>query len=140
MTTFNFAAGDMLADSRTIVAIRGRWVDLSDGATLPRAGVVAIGAAPSLGSVTIIDFKPYLDKYVRTRSADGRRRLDSGDVVAVALRGLELEEVYEYVSDVIDVPALELRAKYAHLNIGQQRMNLGNRLRAYNKRAANGEA
>jgi hypothetical protein len=140
MTTFNFSIGDLLRNELTIAAIRGRWVDLSDGTTVSRAQVVEIGAhALWERNGAKIDFAPYRDQYVKTRLEDGRRRVDSGDAVAVALRGADIEQVYTTVAAAIGVPAPELRARYSHLNIGQQRMNLGNRLRAHNKRVENGE-
>jgi len=55
---------------------------------------------------------------------------DNGDPVAVALRGCTtLDDVYRETAALLRVPESELRAKYAHLNNGQQRMNCGNRLR-----------
>lgn len=55
---------------------------------------------------------------------------DVGDQVAIWLRGLDLEGVYvkgaEYLGEKLDV----LKAKYAKLNPGQQRMTIGNRMRA----------
>ena len=54
---------------------------------------------------------------------------DSGDELAVMLRGKDLDEVYEMASDILDVEAVDLYAKYEHLNPGQQRMVLGNRIR-----------
>lgn len=81
----------------------------------------------------------YLQRYERTvRVIDGEkvRSMDNGDAVARCLREMTLEEVYEYVSCTLNVSAEELHAKYAHLNNGGQRMNLGNRLRAFLRRQA----
>lgn len=55
--------------------------------------------------------------------------LDNDDEVAKALRGMDLFDVYKAAADVLDTTAKELKAKYEHLNNGQQRMNLGNRIR-----------
>jgi hypothetical protein len=73
---------------------------------------------------------------------DGKRRtlVDCNDQVAQSLRGKSLDEVYKIVAEKLQeaegdgeltVSAAEsgLRAKYVHLNPGQQRMNLGNILR-----------
>jgi len=140
MTTFNFAVGNVLSNELAITAIRGRWVDLSDGSTVSRAQVLEIGARVSTEcNGARINFAPYRDQYVKTRLEDGRRRVDSGDAVAVALRGADIEQVYNIVSTALGVSGEELRARYSHLNIGQQRMNLGNRLRAHNTRVENGE-
>lgn len=56
---------------------------------------------------------------------------DVGDDVAVMLREAKtLDGVYQVGAEYLGVPEQELRAKYAHLNPGQQRMNIGNRMRA----------
>ena len=75
----------------------------------------------------------YLPRYVKTKLANGGSCLDNGDSVASHLRGLELGEVYELVADKLGCSEKELMAKYSHLNPGQQRMNLGNRLRGFYK-------
>lgn len=79
-------------------------------------------------------------QYVGTKTAKGTRTFDCNDPVATKLRGLELKEVYELVAEEMvaagetDSPVAavtrELQAKYGHLNLGMQRMNLGNKLRA----------
>lgn len=68
--------------------------------------------------------------YVRTKSASGSSSMDSGDQVAQELRGMELDEVYSKVAKVLGETITSLKAKYAKLNVGMQRMNLGNRYRA----------
>jgi len=75
----------------------------------------------------------YLPRYVKTKLANGGSCLDNGDSVASHLRGLELGEVYELVADKLGCSEKELMARYGHLNPGQQRMNLGNRLRGFYK-------
>lgn len=52
---------------------------------------------------------------------------DIGDDVAEMLRG---KDPYKAAAEYLNVPVAELKTKYAHLNAGQQRMNLGNRMRA----------
>lgn len=74
-----------------------------------------------------------VSKYVRTKSSSGNMTLHNGDNVAEQLVGLNIEQVYDHVSRVMEVDINELKDKYAHLNVGMQRMNLGNRLRAYYK-------
>lgn len=51
------------------------------------------------------------------------------DETAKALVGLTLEQMYQEASEVLGVPAADLKEKYKHLNPGLQRMNLGNRMR-----------
>lgn len=75
-------------------------------------------------------------KYVRrvgnrpNLSATGNTTMDNGDSLARKLRGADLETVYKQASQILGIPQTELRGRYAHLNVGMQRMNLGNRMRA----------
>lgn len=72
---------------------------------------------------------------VPTKSAEERRKSgaqDVGDEAAQLLRGSD--DIYAAASKFLGVEAKDLRAKYAHLNPGQQRMNLGNRMRAYQRK------
>lgn len=64
------------------------------------------------------------------KTAGGNPSVDNGDKVAVLLRGRTLDEVYALTAKKTETPEKDLRAKYKHLNIGMQRMNLGNKLRA----------
>ena len=59
---------------------------------------------------------------------------DIGDDVATMLRGKSLDEAYAIAAKYLHVTEPELRAKYSKLNHGQQRMNLGNRMRGYAKK------
>lgn len=61
-------------------------------------------------------------------------KTDIGDTVAEMLRGKTLGGMYTLASRFLRVPEDELRAKYGHLNNGQQRMNLGNRMRAWERK------
>jgi hypothetical protein len=75
---------------------------------------------------TIIDKKRAGQYHVddKTRTPSGRKSIDSNDKVAKALRGKSLDEVIAIAKkNDIDVK------KYAHLNAGMQRMNIGNKLR-----------
>lgn len=72
----------------------------------------------------------------RERQKAGAR--DIGDEVATMLRGCKsLEEVYQAGAKYLKVDLQELRDRYAHLNPGQQRMNIGNRMRAKWKKDQN---
>jgi hypothetical protein len=63
------------------------------------------------------------------KTASGRRKIDINDDTAEKLRELDLEGTYKYAASILDENAKELKAKYANLNPGMQRMNLGNRIR-----------
>lgn len=70
----------------------------------------------------------YRATYTRTR-VNNKTHVDNNDGVAQSLRGQSLETVYEVASEVLKETVMSLRAQYEHLNPGQQRMVLGNRIR-----------
>jgi len=74
--------------------------------------------------------------YVKAKSATGNKTLDSGDALAVELRGLELDDVYARAAKDLGVTETSLRAQYKALNPGMQRMNLGNRIRGAQRKRA----
>lgn len=69
--------------------------------------------------------------YVRgaAKTVSGNKTHDSGDKVAVDLRGLPVDDVYRQAAEATGETVGALKAKYGHLNVGMQRMNLGNRIR-----------
>ena len=69
------------------------------------------------------------DKYETSRTATGGKSLSNGDKVAKALEGMNSEEVYAVADNLIE--GNDFRDKYAHLNVGMQRMNVGNRIRGF---------
>lgn len=75
----------------------------------------------------------YLPQYVANRvtRADGslKRALDCGDEVAAKLRAMTIDEVYAFAAKLVDIKPTALKAKYEGLNVGMQRMNLGNMIR-----------
>lgn len=83
----------------------------------------------------------YLPQYTAytTAMADGskKRSIDKGDSVAVALRQLTLDGVYAKASSATGISQVGLRDRFAHLNPGMQRMNLGNMIRKALKETAN---
>lgn len=66
---------------------------------------------------------------VTCRAASGRISRDNNDTVAAALRGKSLESAYDIAAKHLKTKAITLKLKYGHLNPGQQRMCLGNRIR-----------
>ena len=66
-------------------------------------------------------------KYVAGRTASGTKSLSNGDEVATAIAGIPLDELYTVCDKVCGEN--DYRTRYAKLNPGMQRMNLGNRLR-----------
>ena len=93
------------------------------------------GAAAQKGPGVL---KEYAPKYVKgggkegekaAKTAGGNLTIDNGDKTAAALRGMDIEDVYKHASKITETPVTELKKKYGHLNLGMQRMNLGNRVR-----------
>lgn len=129
-----------IATRAQILSTSKGWltVQLSDGSTVKaRAKHVRIqDEAGGLSNRRIGNRRYDCSQYVRrigkqlNVSAAGNATMDNGDALAKQLRGAELDEVYRQASAILGVPQTELRAKYKHLNVGMQRMNLGNRMRA----------
>lgn len=67
------------------------------------------------------------DRYQTTRTAAGSKSLHSGDEVALALDGLNVEDLFKIGDELLGE---DFRERYAKLNVGMQRMNMGNRIRA----------
>jgi hypothetical protein len=86
-------------------------------------------------------YSGYLPQYVAystvTKSGDVKRSIDKGDAVALALRPMTLEQVVAHVSKATGISQVGLRERFGHLNVGMQRMNLGNMLRKALKETAN---
>jgi hypothetical protein len=74
------------------------------------------------------------DHYVKAKSINGHATLHNGDEFALQLAEMTLMEIYSYASLRLGVSVDDLQTKYGHLNKGMQRMNLGNRLRAWYKK------
>lgn len=64
------------------------------------------------------------------KTAGGNPSIDCGDKTASALRGKPLRDVYDLVSKKTNLSVPSLKKRFGHLNLGMQRMNLGNVLRA----------
>lgn len=67
--------------------------------------------------------------YVQVKTAAGHTSLHNGDAVANKLAGKDLKDIYGMVAKETGIPKTQLVARYNHLNVGMQRMNLGNVLR-----------
>ena len=68
------------------------------------------------------------EKYVTSRTASGTKSLNNNDDVAQLLTGLSVDAVHAIATECLDMDTSE---KYGHLNVGMQRMNVGNRLRGF---------
>lgn len=98
----------------------------------PKAKVAAKKAAPrteASGIRTIGGKAVNLDNYEKVKAPGGGTSYHNGDAVAEKLNGKTLDEVYALASKHLKEDVKALRDKYKHLNVGMQRMSLGNRLR-----------
>ena len=93
--------------------------------TEAKATPKADAEAASTEGKTVV--RPDVSTYTKARTAAGSLSHHSGDIVAKALEGLTVDEV---ISMAVKVTGdKELETKYTHLNVGMQRMNLGNKMR-----------
>ena len=88
-----------------------------------------VEAAPEIKVRKICDSEYNATQYTKCKSANGNFSLDNGDMTAVILRGQTLDEVYAIAAASTGKSETDLRNRYAHLNPGMQRMNLGNMIR-----------
>lgn len=88
-----------------------------------------------------VEDKVHINKketYIAAVSAAGKKSVNNGDEVAAALAGIEIHDLYKVAANFlksgskhdVGITEDELNEKYGHLNVGMQRMSLGNRLRA----------
>jgi hypothetical protein len=64
------------------------------------------------------------------KTAGGNVSINNGDEIAQKLLGKDLDAVFVMAAKALKEDEADLRAKYKHLNVGMQRMALGNRMRA----------
>lgn len=111
-------------------------LQLSDGSTVKARKRDVKIIEGGLSNRRIGDRRYDCTRYVRkigdrpNTSAAGNATMDNGDALARKLRGTDLDEAYAQAAKILGVTQKELRDKYGHLNVGMQRMNLGNRIRA----------
>lgn len=109
-------------------------------------GLEAVEQAAEAGEPVMEDDKEALDEHdkkTQSRSivpsqyraryqkvkVDGKQTYDCGDEVAQMLRGLDIADIAGVLANAIDGDKHEIMQRYEHLNNGQQRMVIGNRLR-----------
>lgn len=86
--------------------------------------------------------KAKLENYVRVKneSRDGGVNVDCDDKVAKSLRNLDLKGIYAEAARATGETQKALGEQYQHLNVGMQRMVLGNRIRGAASAAAAAKA
>jgi len=81
-----------------------------------------------------VSIRPNVENYESVTSASGTKSMHNGDEVASALQEIDIHGVRHVVQEVGIVDDKTPLDKYDHLNVGQQRMNWGNRIRAFVKK------
>lgn len=116
---------------------RAKKVAKAPAAKAPAAPRERKSVDERLNGVVYAGYLPQYEAYSQLRD-DGttRRSVDKGDAVALQLRTMELDAIYQIVSREAQVSTRDLIARFEHLNPGMQRMNLGNMLRRVRRQAA----
>lgn len=118
----------MKAKTKSSAASKARRGVKTPKGTVDAAKLKALAEGARLKRVGDKEFD--LSEYRAVKSAGGNSSLDCGDAVAKSLAGLDIDDVYKQASRVLGKDVTEaLRKRYAKLNVGMQRMNLGNRIR-----------
>lgn len=78
----------------------------------------------------------YRRRYQNVRSVNNNSSKICGDRISKMLHGKTLQEVAGIVAEYTGDSAADLLSRYEHLNPGQRRMNIGNRLRHWAKKNA----
>ena len=87
-------------------------------------------ATTEKGPGVLKQYAPDYHKDSENKTAGGHTSIDNNDKLAQKLRGASIDDVYKQAAKVLEETEKDLRKKYGHLNVGMQRMNLGNRMRA----------
>lgn len=99
-------------------------------AKAPRARKAAVVESTGRSTDALRQKAPTYVHDKEKRTAGGHVSVHNGDEIAQKLIGKDLDQVYTMAARTLKEDEAELRKKYKHLNIGMQRMNLGNRMRA----------
>ena len=134
---------------RTVVSIKGRWVKISDGRNISRDQMIEgieeyledeetlgdeldddteveqeIEESEEIDEKSVVK-KEYREGYEKVKRPDGRRSMDNGDPVSIALRNLSGEGIKR----IVEKFSPESIGRWDHLNIGMRSMNGRNMLR-----------
>lgn len=120
--------------SGTVQAVKAGWftIELDNGDVIKtRAKNLALAGAVKDGYVKagICTYDPSRYTLHDVKTVSGRKAYDTGDKTADRLRGKTLEEAYAIAAKILAESTKGLVERYGHLNPGQQRMCLGNRMR-----------
>lgn len=154
MSTQTYEIGQTILDTKTeqvgtIVAIAKGWytVELEDGEEIKRRAAdleayegETLDEEPeeedeeTIGGTMSKKLRRYAQNYAKAKTTKGKPTKHCGDFTASLMVGLTLDQVYQLAARITEGTPETLRQRYGHLNLGQQRMNLGNRIRGALKR------
>jgi len=138
-------------DIFTVESIKGRWVKISDGRNISREEMIEgrdeyledldtlgdelddeaveqeLEESPEVeeSEEKSVVKKKYREGYDKVKRADGRRSMDNGDRVSIALRNLSGEGIKR----IVEKFSPESIGRWDHLNDGMRSMNGRNMLR-----------
>lgn len=95
----------------------------------PKAKKAKDGEKTAKGPEALRQYAPGYVHDSEHKTAAGNPSVHCGDEVAKKLLGKSLDECYKIAAKVVEESEADLRKKYGHLNLGMQRMNLGNKMR-----------
>lgn len=109
-------------------------VDISTISPIPEGVNINQRGKVGVGSVIPKEIRARYVVHKGVKTAGGSNAIDNNDQVALELRSRPLDEVYEFAANHlktygITTSVAELKARYNKLNVGMQRMNLGNLIR-----------
>lgn len=151
MATETYEVGTRVHDTKTeqdgtIVASSKGWytIELDDGEEAKRRAADLEAAQEeqdepeddeeTTGGTMSRKLRRYAQQYTKATNTKGTATRICGDSISRILLQLTLDQTYGTASNFLGDTVEALRARYAHLNPGQQRMNLGNRIRGLAKR------
>jgi len=134
----------------TVVAVKGKFISIQAGnkeLTVDQAVLTEIPADTPINKLGKVGIGSVIPKDARARyivhknvkTAGGKSpSIDNNDDVATILRGVSIEDAYGIAVKQLKDKGVEtsveaLKAKYSKLNVGMQRMNMGNLIRGAGK-------
>lgn len=113
--------------------VKARASDTGAPARKPRAPKVVADGTAHVHARSTDALREAAKRYVHdkeNKTSGGHVSVNNGDEIAAKLLGKDLDQVYAMAAKALKEDEADLRSKYGHLNVGMQRMNLGNRMRA----------
>lgn len=126
----NGVPGEVVSNSRGWVTVTSE-----DGEAKYRAAdIEPMEEQPSGKESMAQHLRKYRQRYQTVKSYSGSASANNGDPVAKLLQGMTPKQVMEAADELLGEAKGTHEARYSHLNLGQQRMNAGNRIRGAIKR------